>query len=193
MKIIDESFSSSLAIALETLRSGGVILYPTDTVWGIGCDATNAHAVDRIIEIKQRVEGKAMLSLVDSPAMLDRWVKDVPEITFDLLEAATEPLTVILDSPQGLASQLLASDGSAGFRVTNENFSRELVRRLRRPVVSTSANFSGEKAATDFESIDSKIISAVDYVCDYGRELGKGAKPSGIIKISAGGVFKIIR
>ena len=156
--------------ACEVLQKGGVILYPTDTVWGIGCDATNEEAVRRVYEIKKRADSKAMLVLVDSPVKVDFYVKDVPVVAWDLIEMATRPLTIIYDGARNLAPNLIAEDGSVGIRVTNEEFSRQLCFRFRKAIVSTSANISGEPAAAVFSEISEEILNAVDYVVDYRRE-----------------------
>lgn len=185
-------FKEEINKCLDILRKGGVILYPTDTVWGIGCDATNEEAVKKVFEIKKRADSKAMLSLVDSDAALERWVDDIPEVAWELLEAAVNPLTLIFDHPKGIAPSLKADDGSAAFRITSERFSKELAARLRKPIVSTSANISGHKAPAEFSQISEEILQAVDYVPLYGRELPP-AKPSNIIKLSSGGLIKIIR
>ena len=130
--------------AIEVMRKGGVILYPTDTVWGIGCDATNEEAVKRVYEIKQRDDSKALICLVDSDARLSRYVRKVADVVWDMIEMATKPLTIIYENANGLAPNLLAEDGSVGIRVTNEEFSKELCFRFQKPIVSTSANISGE-------------------------------------------------
>ena len=179
--------------ACEVLQKGGVILYPTDTVWGIGCDATNEEAVRRVYEIKKRADSKAMLVLVDSPVKVDFYVKDVPVVAWDLIEMATRPLTIIYDGARNLAPNLIAEDGSVGIRVTNEEFSRQLCFRFRKAIVSTSANISGEPAAAVFSEISGEILNAVDYVVDYRREETGHPKPSSIIRLGAGGVVKIIR
>ena len=179
--------------ACEVLQKGGVILYPTDTVWGIGCDATNEEAVRRVYEIKKRADSKAMLVLVDSPVKVDFYVKDVPVVAWDLIEMATRPLTIIYDGARNLAPNLIAEDGSVGIRVTNEEFSRQLCFRFRKAIVSTSANISGEPAAAVFGEISEEILNAVDYVVDYRREETGHPKPSSIIRLGAGGVVKIIR
>lgn len=179
--------------ACEMLQKGGVILYPTDTVWGIGCDATNEEAVRRVYEIKKRADSKAMLVLVDSPVKVDFYVKDVPMVAWDLIEMATRPLTIIYDGARNLAPNLIAEDGSVGIRVTNEEFSRQLCFRFRKAIVSTSANVSGEPAAAVFSEISEEILNAVDYVVDYRREETGHPKPSSIIRLGAGGVVKIIR
>ncbi len=179
--------------ACEVLQKGGVILYPTDTVWGIGCDATNEEAVRRVYEIKKRADSKAMLVLVDTPVKVDFYVKDVPVVAWDLIEMATRPLTIIYDGARNLAPNLIAEDGSVGIRVTNEEFSRQLCFRFRKAIVSTSANISGEPAAAVFSEISEEILNAVDYVVDYRREETGHPKPSSIIRLGAGGVVKIIR
>lgn len=181
--------------ALQALKRGGVILYPTDTVWGLGCDATNAQAVGRIFEIKKRADSKALICLLGSADDLERWVGGVPEVAYQLLEAAVDPLTVIYDGAYvpPLASNLPAADGSLAIRVTSDEFCRELCRRLRKPLVSTSANVSGRPAAANFSDIDPEILAAADYVCTSGRSPKPAAKPSTIIKLSESGVVKIIR
>jgi len=182
-----------IRLAVETLRKGGIILYPTDTVWGLGCDATNTEAVAKIYELKRRSESKSMLVLVDSEAMLERTVEDVPEVAWELLEAATEPLTVIYDSAPTLPRNLLAKDGSIGIRLTHDPFCRRLIGRLRHPIVSTSANISGEKTPAVFKEISEEVKQGVDYVCNYRREDQTRRKPSDIIKLGSGGLISIIR
>lgn len=187
------SFEQDIKNALDALRKGGIIVYPTDTIWGIGCDATNAEAVKKIYDLKRRAESKSMLALVDSEAALERCVDDVPEVAWELIEAAVSPLTIIYDHPRGVASNLLAEDGSLGIRITHEDFSRELCRRLRHPLVSTSANISGEKSPTSFKDISPEILEGVDYAVEYRRDEDVKAVASNIIKVSDGGLFKIIR
>ncbi|MBQ2002145.1 MAG: threonylcarbamoyl-AMP synthase [Bacteroidaceae bacterium] len=179
--------------AVEVLRKGGVILYPTDTVWGIGCDATNAEAVKRVYEIKKRADSKALICLVDSESRLCRYVRNVADVTWDMIELSTKPLTVIFDNATGLAENLLAEDGSVGIRVTREEFSKELCFRFQKPIVSTSANISGEPTAMTFDEIDDEIKNAVDYVVRYNQRCKEKHMPSSIIKISASGEFTIIR
>ena len=179
--------------ACEVMQNGGVILYPTDTVWGIGCDATNEEAVKRVYEIKQRTDSKAMLVLVDSPVKVDFYVQDVPQVAWDLIDLATKPLTIIYDGARNLAANLVAADGSVGIRVTKEDFSRELCFRFRKAIVSTSANVSGQPAPSVFNDISEEIRQAVDYVVDYRREETGHPKPSSIIKLGKGGEIKIIR
>ena len=152
--------------AVETMRKGGVILYPTDTVWGIGCDATNAEAVKRVYAIKQRDDSKALICLVDSDARMQRYFRNVPDVAWQLIDSLAEggkPTTLILDGAINLAENLIAEDGSVGIRITNEPFSKELCYRFQKAIVSTSANISGEPAAQNYCDIDPRIIEAVDY------------------------------
>lgn len=179
--------------AVETMRKGGVILYPTDTVWGIGCDATNAEAVARIYRIKKREDSKAMICLVDSDARLQRYVRTVPNVAWDLLDCVDKPTTVILDGAVNLAPNLIADDGSIALRITREAFSKELCYRFQKAVVSTSANISGEPAAQNYCDISQEILDAVDYVCWTRRQEHKPHTPSSIIKLGMGGEVRIIR
>ena len=179
--------------AVEVLRKGGVILYPTDTVWGIGCDATNAEAVSRVYAIKHRDDSKALICLVDSDARLQRYVRDVPAVAWELLDVVTKPTTVILDGAVNLAPNLIADDGSIALRITQEPFSKELCYRFQKALVSTSANISGEPAAANYCVISDDIINAVDYVCFSRRQEHKPHTPSSIIKLKANGEVTIIR
>lgn len=179
--------------AVEVMRRGGIILYPTDTVWGIGCDATNAEAVARIYEIKKRDDSKAMICLVDSDVRMQRYVRDVPEVAWDILELATKPTTVILDNATNLAPNLIAEDGSIAMRITKEAFSKELCYRFQKPIVSTSVNISGEPAAQNFRDIAPELIEAADYVCFTRRQEHKPHTPSSIIRLDKDGGVKIIR
>ena len=179
--------------AVEVLRKGGVILYPTDTVWGIGGDATNSEAVKRVYDIKQRDDSKALICLVDSDARLQRYIRKVPDVAWQLLDCCDKPTTVILDGAVNLAENLIAEDGSVGIRITQEPFSKELCFRFQKALVSTSANISGEPAAQNYPDIDPKIIEAVDYVCWSRRQEHKPHKPSSIIKLTEDGQVTIIR
>ena len=179
--------------AVEVLKAGGVILYPTDTIWGIGCDATNPEAVKKVYEIKRREDSKALICLVDSEARLTRYVRNVADVTWDMIELSEKPLTVIFDGVTGLAPNLTAEDGSVGLRVTREEFSKELCYRFQKPIVSTSANISGEPTAMTFDAISDEIKEAVDYVVRYNQRCKEKHKPSSIIKISSNGQFTIIR
>lgn len=190
---MNEKIREEIKKACEVLQKGGVILYPTDTVWGIGCDATNEEAVKRVYEIKRRADSKAMLVLVDSDVKVDFYVKDVPEVAWDLIQYATKPLTVIYDDARNLASNLIGEDGSVGIRVTSEEFSKQLCYRFRKAIVSTSANISGEPSPASFGEIQDEIKQAVDYIVGYRQDEPAGAKPSSILKLGRGGVIKIIR
>ena len=205
--------------AVETMRKGGVILYPTDTVWGIGCDATNVEAVKRVYAIKQRDDSKALICLVDSDARLQRYFRHVPDVAWQLLDSLqtpgdgsflfdtprqtkknrprvfdeVKPTTLVLDGAINLAENLIAEDGSIGIRITNEPFSKELCYRFQKAIVSTSANISGEPAAQNYCDIDPRILEAVDYVCWSRRQEHKPHTPSSIIKLKENGEVKVIR
>ena len=183
--------------AVETMRKGGVILYPTDTVWGIRCDATNAEAVKRVYAIKQRDDSKALICLVDSDARLQRYVRNVPDVAWQLIDSLKEgdarPTTLILDGAINLAENLIAEDGSIGIRITQEPFSKELCYRFQKAIVSTSANISGEPAAQNYCDIDPRIIGQVDYVCWSRRQEHKPHTPSSIIRLRPNGEVTIIR
>lgn len=186
--------------ALRVLRNGGVIVYPTDTVWGIGCDATNAEAVKRIYALKQREDSKSMLVLLDSPAKLNYYIADIPDAAWQLLDCSNDandemmkPLTIIYPGARNLAPNLIAEDGSIGIRITNETFSKALCEQLRHPIVSTSANISGHPSAPFFAEIEQAILDGADYVCQFRREDDCPHEPSSIIKINSDGSFKIIR
>ncbi len=183
--------------AVEVLRKGGVILYPTDTVWGIGCDATNADAVKRVYEIKQREDSKALICLVDSDARLQRYVRRVPDVAWQLIDSLKEseakPTTLILDGAVNLAPNLIAEDGSIALRITQEAFSKELCYRFQKALVSTSANISGQPAAQNYCDIDPVLLEAVDYVCWTRRQEHKPHTPSSIIRLRQNGEVEIIR
>lgn len=188
MKIEDD-----IKKAVEVMRKGGVILYPTDTVWGIGCDATNAEAVARVYEIKHREDSKAMICLVDSDNRLQRYVRNVPDVAWQLFDCAEDPTTIILDGAINLAQNLIAEDGSIAMRITREEFSKQLCYRFQKPIVSTSANISGEPTAQNYCDISQEIIDAVDYVCWTRRQEHKPHKPSSIIRLREDGQVEIIR
>lgn len=179
--------------AVEVMSRGGVILYPTDTIWGIGCDATNEEAVRRVFEIKQRDDAKALITLVDSEAKVDFYVREVPDVAWDLIELSEKPLTIIFDGARNLAPNLLAADGSAGIRVTREEFSRNLCMRMKRAIVSTSANISGQPSPRNFHDIPEAILQAVDYVCTSRRDETDNPPASSIIKLGKGGEVQILR
>ncbi len=179
--------------ALEVLRNGGIILYPTDTIWGIGCDATNEQAVKRVYEIKQREDSKSMLVLMENINLIDRYVNEVPEVAYDLVELSEKPLTIIYPNAKGLANNLLAEDGSVGIRISREQFTMQLIQRFKKPIVSTSANISGEASPLSFSDISEEIKSAVDYIVGYRQNDTTQTEPSSIIKLGVGGEIKIIR
>ena len=179
--------------AVEVMNQGGVILYPTDTIWGLGCDATNPEAVRRIYEIKQRTDAKALISLVDSETKVQFYVKEVPEVAWDVMELSEKPMTVVFDGGRNLAPNLLAEDGSVAIRITKEAFSKELCMRMKRAVVSTSANISGQPAPRCFFEISEEIKRAVDYICTSRQDEPPTQTASSIIKLGAGGEVTIIR
>ena len=156
--------------ACEIMEKGGIILYPTDTIWGIGCDATNEDAVKRVYEIKKRIDSKALIVLVDKPVKVEFYVREVPEIAWDLIDVADKPLTIVYPNARNLATNVLADDGSVGIRITQETFSRKLCERFRKAIVSTSANISGQPAPTNFNEISDEIKQAVDYVVTYRQD-----------------------
>lgn len=188
-----EEVRSDIDRAVKALRAGGVILYPTDTVWGLGCDATNARAVERIYEIKRRDHAKSLITLVASTAMLERTVDGIPEVAYQLIEYSDRPLTIIYDRARAVAPNLVADDGTLAVRLTTEPFSQALCRAFGRPLVSTSANISGEPTPPFFAQIDPRVIEAVDYVCLTRRDDTTPHRPSAIIRLSENGVFNIIR
>ncbi len=192
--------------ALRVLREGGIIVYPTDTVWGLGCDATDAEAVKRLYALKEREDSKSMLVLLDSPAKLNYYVTDVPEAAWALLEASDysensdysefsdqKPLTIIYPGARNIAANLIAEDGSIGIRITHEPFSKALCEQLRHPLVSTSANISGHPTARFFHEIEQAVLDRADYVCRFRREDEVPCEPSSIIQVNADGTFRIIR
>lgn len=183
--------------AVEVLKKGGVILYPTDTVWGIGCDATNEEAVKRVYQIKKREDSKALICLVDSDARLQRYVRQVPDVAWQLIDSLSEgnvkPTTLILDGAVNLAPNLIAEDGSIALRITQEPFSKELCYRFQKALVSTSANISGQPAAQNYCDIVPELLGAVDYVCWSRRQEHKPHQPSSIVRLKADGEVSIIR
>ena len=210
---------SDLEEAVRVLRAGGVIVYPTDTVWGIGCDATNEAAVRKVYALKRREDSKSMLVLLDAPGKLQGYVEEVPEMAWELLECTMEdmprrtpslsdsivlpgdrtsmsaqrPLTIIYPGAKNLAKNLIAEDGSVGIRITQEPFSKALCERLRRPIVSTSANISGEPAAKTFRQISEEVLQQADYVCQFRRDDEQEKQPSSIIKLGLHNEIQIIR
>lgn len=179
--------------ALETLKSGGLILYPTDTIWGIGCDATNPEAVEKIFALKGRDKGKSMIILLGNDNQLVSYVREVPEVAYELLEASEKPLTIIYSNAKNLAPNAIAEDGSIGIRVVNHPFCEQLLQRFRKPIVSTSANISGEPSARNFSEISEDIIQGVDYVVKFGQQVLSNGTASTIMKLDPSGKFEFIR
>lgn len=186
-------FTNDINQAVKVMRQGGVIVYPTDTIWGIGCDARNSEAVKRVFEIKQRADSKALITLVGSEAVLERTVENVPEVAWQLIEVADRPTTIVYDHGSGVAPELLAEDGSIAVRMTREPFSAQLCNAMRGPIVSTSANVSGLPSPACFADIPQEILERADYVCTSRRDEAPQPAPSMILKISDSGVFKILR
>ena len=187
-----DNHNEEISNALSVLKRGGIILYPTDTVWGIGCDATNADAIDRIYELKKRSETKAMICLVSDFKMLNQYVEEVPEVAYDILKYAAKPTTIVYDKPIRIAENLVGDDDTLGIRVTKDDFCNRLIRKLKKPLVSTSANISGEKTPENFAQISPSILKGVDYVVNL-QQSQKPSKPSAIIKLSNDGKVKVIR
>lgn len=179
--------------ALEVLKSGGVILYPTDTVWGLGCDATNEAAATKINEIKGRTADKSFIVLLDSVNKIESYASEVPDVAYDLIEFSENPMTVIFSGAKNLAPNVINQDGSVGIRVVKHDFCSQLIQRLRKPLTSTSANISGKPTPQTFSEIEPEILEAVDYVVDWEQELTTAKKPSAIIKLGSGGQFSFIR
>lgn len=186
-------FSDDIRNCLAVLKNGGIIIYPTDTVWGLGCDATNPAAVQKIFTIKTREEGKSLLILVNGYGMLERYVQEIPPTAGELISVSDSPLTIIYPDAKNLAEGVCAADGSAGIRICNEEFCNELISRFRKPLVSTSANFSGEPTPANFSEIDKEITGKVDYVVRYRQNDRQKHAPSPVIKVEKDGSFKIIR
>jgi len=187
--IFDEDINESLT----TLKKGGIILYPTDTIWGLGCDPTNPAAVEKIFKIKSREQGKSMMIIVDGEAMLERYLNEVPEIAWELISVSDDPLTIIYSGGKNLAPGICGDDGSVGIRICRDEFCRELIKRFRKPLVSTSANFSGKPSPEKFSEIESSLIAATDYVVKYRQDDMRKYTPSPVIKIDPDGTVKIIR
>ncbi|UKT62356.1 L-threonylcarbamoyladenylate synthase [Pedobacter mucosus] len=179
--------------AFEVLKSGGVILYPTDTIWGLGCDATNEDAVEKLLKIKNRPAEKSLIVLLDVDSKIQSYISDVPEIAYSLIEYAENPLTIIFSEAKNLAPNVINQDGSVGIRIVKHDFCTPLVQRFRKPLVSTSANLSGKPSPSFFDDIDPEILDSVDYVVDFEQENRTIKKPSTIMKLSPSGQFEFIR
>ena len=178
---------------IEVLAAGGTILYPTDTIWGIGCDATQTHATKKVYQMKQREDAKAMLVLVNSADMLSRYVEDIPDMADEIIEINENPLTIIYPAGRNLAGNLLSPDGSIGIRITSDPFCHELIHRFRKPLVSTSANITGQPAPAIFSDISAKIKALVDYMVAWRQDDHTKRKPSGILKVKLNGEIEVIR
>lgn len=179
--------------AFEVLKNGGLILYPTDTIWGIGCDATNAEAVDKVFKLKGRAEEKSLIVLLDSDNKLQSYIKEVPEVAYDLIECAENPLTIVYSGAKNLAPNAIAKDGSIGIRIVKHEFCQQLLQHFRKPVTSTSANLSGNPSPATFNDIEEAILNGVDYVVNWEQDERKEKKPSTIMKLEPGGLFTFIR
>ena len=178
--------------AVKILKSGGIILYPTDTVWGIGCDATNRESVERISKLKKRGKDKSFIILVDSLEMLMKYVKEIPEPVRKLVNTKA-PLTIVYPNVTGIASNVMAGDGSVGIRITSDEYCRKLIGMLKKPLVSTSANISGEAVPDSFDEIFEPILSGVDYIVNLRRDEKTSSQLSKIIKFSTGSEIEVIR
>ena len=190
---MESDFREDIQQAIEVLKKGGIILYPTDTVWGIGCDATNAEAVARIYQLKKREDSKSMLVLLENPNRLNSYIEEVPEVAWELVDVADKPLTIVYPGAKNLAKNLIAGDGSIGIRISGEEFTQQLIQRFRKPIVSTSANISGEPSPAFFDEISQEIIDGVDYVVQYRQDDRTPITPSSVIKLGVGGEIQILR
>ncbi len=179
--------------ALDTLKNGGLILYPTDTIWGIGCDATNEEAVQKVFALKGRDQTKSMILLLHNDNQLSSYVQEIPEVAYELIECATKPLTIVYSKAKNLAPSVTAEDGSIGIRVVNHPFCEQLLQRFRKPIVSTSANISGASTPMNFDEISHEIVSGVDYVVEYEQDLTTNRKSSTVMKLDPSGKFEFIR
>ena len=182
-----------VAKALKVIQDGGIILYPTDTIWGIGCDATNTEAVKKIFHLKQRDEAKSMIILLDSDNKLPSYITEVPDLAYDLIEYAENPLTLIMPGARNISPALIAADGSVGIRVSSHPFCQQLIQRMRKPLVSTSANISGKPSPQYFSQVDEAVINGVDYVVDIDQESKEIRNPSTIMRLLPNGQFEFIR
>ena len=182
-----------IKLAADVLKRGGTILYPTDTIWGLGCDATNAEAVAKIYEIKKRAESKSLVTLVNDMDMIGKYIREIPRVAIDLLEVNDAPMTIIYPGAIGLAKNVVAEDGTVGIRIPNNEFCKQLIFRLHRPIVSTSANISGEPAPQSFKEIPEEIKNSVDLVVDKSMEEDSTHQASQIIKVGLKGEITIIR
>ena len=179
--------------AIAILSEGGLILYPTDTVWGIGCDATNEAAVQKVYQLKERSDSKALICLVANDPMLEKYITKVPDLAYDIIDVATKPTTIIYDNPRGVAKNLIASDNTLAVRVATDKFCQYLINKFKKPIVSTSANISGQPTPKNFSEISDSILKGVDYVVNLQQDVKTNARSSAIIKLSNSGLVKVIR
>lgn len=182
----------SVKDGIDALKAGKTILFPTDTIWGIGCDATNEEAVQQIIKIKNRAENKSFVILVNNFNMLERYIEEFPEVCYDLIDLSEKPLSIVYDNPNGLAPSVVAGDNSVAIRLTNDKICSQLIQSIRKPIVATSANISGAPFPTSFDTVSAEIKSAVDCIVEE-RTQEKLNKPSQIIKIDRSSNIKVIR
>lgn len=187
-----EQLQTEINNTLQVLKQGGIILYPTDTVWGIGCDATNYEAVKKVYKLKQRNDSKAMICLVNNYAMLEKHIDTVPQIAYTILDVAVQPTTIIYDHPAGVAENLIAEDNTLAIRIVTHDFCEKLLKYLKKPLVSTSANISGQPTPKSFKEISEEILKGVDYVVNL-QDTKSSTKPSSIIKLTNDGRVQIIR
>lgn len=187
------SMNQVIKETIQVLKYGGIILYPTDTIWGIGCDATNPEAVAKIHKLKQSEDSKSMLVLLENPNLLNSYVEVVPEVAWELIEVSTKPLTIIYPKAKNLAANLIAADGSIGIRVVKHNFCERLIQTFRKPIVSTSANIAGKTSPKSFKDIDAQIVDGVDFVVPQIYEESTTNLPSSIIQLGVRGEIKVIR
>ena len=187
-----QNINTEIQNAFQVIQNGGIILYPTDTVWGIGCDATNAEAVAKIYALKQRDDSKSMIVLMNGEKMMYNVFKDIPEVAWQIIDLSEKPTTLILDNPKNVAPNIIADDKTLGVRIVKEPFCFKLMERMKKPLVSTSANISGMPTPKSFKEIDSEIIKGVDYVVNLHHDKICD-KPSTIIKLSIDNQVKIIR
>ncbi|MCC2599648.1 L-threonylcarbamoyladenylate synthase [Sphingobacterium sp. FBM7-1] len=179
--------------ALETLKNGGLILYPTDTIWGIGCDATNAEAVEKVFALKGRNPQKSLIVLLHNDNQLASYVNDIPEVAYDLIEYTETPLTIVYSKAKNLAPNVIAADGSIGIRIVRHPFCEQLLQRFRKPIVSTSANISGDVSPAYFDEISEQVKAGMDYIVEYGRQGNRNNKSSTVMKLDPSGKFEFLR
>ena len=191
-KRYDQNIIDEVNESLAVLKRGGLLLYPTDTIWGIGCDATNADAIDKIYALKKRPESKALICLVSDLKMLNQFVEQIPEVAYTILKYADQPTTIIYDDPIRIAENLVAEDNTLGIRIVQDEFCKALIRKLGKPLVSTSANISGEKTPMRFPEISNEVLEGVDYIVNLQRK-HKSTKSSTVIRLSNDGQVKVLR